>query len=38
MNALESNERVMPMSVMEVLALLLVIFAALSYIDDNKKK
>ena len=38
MNALESNERVMPMSVMEVLTLLLVIFAALSYIDDNKKK
>lgn len=34
------RKRVMPMNTMEVLTLLLVIFAALSYIDDhnNKKK
>lgn len=29
---------VSPMSIMEVLTLLLVIFAALSYIDNHKKK
>ncbi len=32
------RKRVMPMSVMEVLTLLLVIFVALSYIDNHKKK
>ena len=34
------RKRVRPMNIMEVLTLLLVIFAALSYIDDhnNKKK
>lgn len=34
------RKRVRPMNTMEVLTLLLVIFAALSYIDDhnNKKK
>ena len=32
------RKRVMPVSVMEVLTLLLVIFAALSYIDNHKKK
>ena len=32
------QRRVVPMSVMEVLTLLLVIFAALSYIDNHKKK
>ncbi len=32
------RRRVMPMSIMEVLTLLLVIFAALSYIDNHKKK
>ena len=32
------KERVMPMSTMEVLTLLLVIFAALSYIDKRNKK
>ncbi len=33
-----TKERVMPMSIMEILTLLLVIFAALSYIDNHKKK
>ena len=33
-----SKERVRRMTVIEVLTLLLVIFAALSYIDDYKKK
>ena len=35
-----TKERVMPMSTSEVLTLLLVVFAALSYIDNhnNKKK
>lgn len=32
------RKRVMPMSVMEVLTLVLAIFAALSYIDNHKKK
>ena len=32
------RKRVMPMTVIEVLTLLLVIFAALSYIDNHKKK
>ena len=32
------RKRVMPMSTMEVLTLLLVIFAALSYIDKRNKK
>ena len=32
------QRRVMPMSVMEVLTLLLVVFAALSYIDNHRKK
>ncbi len=32
------KERVMPMNTMEVLTLLLVVFAALSYIDNHKKK
>ena len=37
--ALQSYERrVMPMNTMEVLTLLLVIFAALSYIKKKKKK
>lgn len=37
--ALQSHrKRVVPMSVMEVLTLLLVVFAALSYIDNHKKK
>lgn len=40
LDALEFLERVMPMSLDNVLTLLLVIFAALSYIDNhiNKKK
>lgn len=33
-----TKERVMPMSIMEVLTLLLVIFAALSYIDNKHNK
>ncbi len=32
------RKRVVPMSVMEVLTLLLVVFAALSYIDNHKEK
>ncbi len=32
------QRRAMPMSVMEVLTLLLVIFAALAYIDQHNKK
>ena len=32
------RKRVVPMSVMEVLTLLLVVFTALSYIDNHKKK
>ena len=32
------ERRVMPMSIMEVLTLLPVIFAALSYIDKHNKK
>ena len=35
---LVKRERVMPMSIMEVLTLLLVIFAALSYIDNKHNK
>ena len=39
MDALKSvRKRVMPVSIMEVLTLLLVLFAALSYIDNHKKK
>ena len=37
--ALQSYERrVMPMNTMEVLTLLLVVFTALTYIDQHKKK
>ena len=32
------RKRVMPMNTMEVLTLLLVIFTALSFIDNHKKK
>ena len=32
-----TKERVMPMTTMEVLTLLLVLFAALTYIDGHKK-
>ncbi len=32
------RRRVMPMSTMEVLTLLLVIFSALTYIEEHKKK
>lgn len=35
---LVKRERVMPMSIMEVLTVLLVIFAALSYIDNKHNK
>lgn len=33
-----TKERVMPMDTMEVLTLLLVIFAALTYLDDRHNK
>ena len=34
----KKKNRLRPMSIMEVLTLLLVLFAALSYIDNHKKK
>ncbi|MFR2700730.1 MAG: hypothetical protein ACLS98_11450, partial [Anaerobutyricum soehngenii] len=37
-NALSLERRVMPMTTMEVLTLLILVFAVLTYIDNHNKK